>query len=52
MVNRWQKKHITESFKEVYYDKFPNSNVDIVGEYVASKTLIKCKCKVCDWDGV
>ena len=45
-----QTKYNTETFKRVYYDKFPNSSVDIVGEYVASTTPIKCKCKVCNWE--
>lgn len=40
-------KHTTESFKEAYYNKFPDSNVDIIGDYVDFKAPIKCKCKDC-----
>lgn len=43
-------KYTTESFKEAYYNKFPDSNVDIIGDYVDFKAPIKCKCKVCNWE--
>lgn len=43
-------KYTTESFKEAYYNKFPDSNVIIAGEYINTKTKIRCLCKVCDWE--
>ncbi len=42
-------KYTNESFKESYYNKFPDSNIIITGEYVNSRTNINCLCKVCDY---
>ena len=37
----------TQQFKEQYYEKFPNSVVNIIGEYINSKTKIEVSCKTC-----
>ena len=45
-------KYDTETFLKLFYDKYPNTNVDIVGNYVNYETPIKCVCKICNykWD--
>lgn len=42
-------KYNTETFKDAFYKRFPNSNVDIIGEYKNTRTKIKCKCRICDY---
>lgn len=43
-------KYTTESYKEAYYNKFPDSNIEIIGDYISSNTPIKCKCKICNYE--
>lgn len=43
-------KYNTESFKEKYYKKYPETNVLIMGEYIRNDIKIKCKCKKCGWE--
>ena len=42
----------TEQFIKEYYEKFPESTVEIVGEYVGVHKHIKCRCKIDgnEWD--
>ena len=40
----------TEQFIKEYYEKFPESTVEIVGEYVGSNKHIKCRCKVDEYE--
>ena len=42
--------YTTESFKEAYYEKHPDSNIEIIGEYINNQTSIKCKCRVCGYE--
>ena len=40
----------TEQFIKEYYEKFPESTVEIVGEYVGANKHIKCRCKVDEYE--
>lgn len=39
----------TAQFKKEYYEKFPNSTINIIGEYIKSNSRIKCECKDCGY---
>ena len=38
--------YTTESFREALYKVDPN--IEVIGEYIDSKTNIKCRCKICN----
>lgn len=42
----------TNEFKKEFYGKFPNSNIEIIGEYKKESFPILCKCKACgnEWN--
>ena len=44
------KRKTTEQFIKEYYEKFPESTVEIVGEYVGANKHIKCRCKVDEYE--
>ena len=48
------KQKTDEEFKKEFYDKFPNSSVNIIGNYINARTKIECKCKKCnlEWNTI
>ena len=42
----------TQDFIKEYQEKFPNSNISIIGEYIKENIPIKCKCNICnnEWE--
>lgn len=41
------RKKTTDQFKAEYYAKFPDSAIEIIGEYTGADNHIKCRCKIC-----
>lgn len=42
--------YTTESFIKMYKEKFPESKIEIIGEYTGSERPIEYKCKICNSD--
>ena len=39
-----------DSFIKEFYKKFPNSKIEILGEYVGAEEYIECKCIECEYE--